>query len=213
MKRFLLQPVLISVLIILSSTGLFAECLDCVTQPELLLDTTDVAELLAEGNGEIVYLVHWPHDVAQVDFLRSVDAGLTWSVPIRIDSLIASTIGSLNLAADGTGTVYAVWVTSRRHIRVRVSPDQGVTWPSPEVMVAAFVDIGSGSGVRLLAAPGGQAWIFWRDGASTSDLHLWITATTDSGANWSPPVRVDSATTEPIKAYSPVLEPSGGLAT
>ncbi len=156
-----------------------------------------------------------PTDSTIILFSKSADAGLTWSAPKRISTDAGDCIDS-----DGTvegavpavgpnGEVYVVWV-GKNGLMFNMSTDQGETWLDREIPIAAVPGGWDYSIPGIYRANGlpvtvcdlsqgphrGTLYVNWSDQRNgSSDTDVWLMKSTDGGANWSAPIRVNDDAT------------------
>jgi hypothetical protein len=143
-------------------------------------------------------------DSSMILLSRSTDHGLTWSAPLRI-----STQGGLPRDDNGSvegftgavgadGTLYAVWADGG-HIVFTASRDGGGTFaPSHPIIETAasyfkVADVDRANGFPQIASDprSGRLFVSWSD-YRHGDVDVFAAASTDRGATWSGPVRVNS---------------------
>jgi len=151
-----------------------------------------------------------------LEYIRSDDAGTTWSLSSR------QTLGTLGhgscLATDASGNVYAGWSTPVffSSIMFRKSVDGGRTF-SPELKIA---DGGSyyGADPRSSPLPGcsvtpeGQHVYFTWAGVIGGNEDVYVVHSGDGGATWGPKVRVndDGGAARQIMPWTDV-DPKGSV--
>lgn len=163
----------------------------------------------------------------QILFVRSTDGGASYSEPIVLSRAKFGFVQGSMPAVGPNGEVYVVWLAAEspldRTLRIRRSDDGGVTF-GPEVTITTIKstrDVTAGSrcgrqalkgNIRTLELPAiavdrsdgptrGHVYVVYQsdpdgDGADISDV--FFTRSTDGGATWSPPVRLndDQTTTD-----------------
>jgi hypothetical protein len=153
-----------------------------------------------------------------IKFDRSTDGGSTWSSAISLGGAQGS-----NIVVGPDHSVYVFFwnvVHGRKeNIQVRKSTNQGASF-GPAVTVAALATTGSngdlGLGFRTNAFPqaavnaaNGNLYVVWNDkGAGTDRGDIFFSQSTDGGATWSAPIKLnDDATTndqwQPAIAVTP----------
>lgn len=166
-------------------------------------------------DGHNVYFTFMDFNPTQLNlvFRRSTDQGRTWDPPrILFESPTEPALGrQFSTPAVGPqGEVYVTWrgFGSMGGVYFTRSLDQGVTFEAPR-KIASITPIpnnfGSGlyrtSSYPVLAAaagPGnhsGSLYVTWADGRNGNPDVLLIRST-DKGATWSQPVRINNDTTE-----------------
>ena len=149
--------------------------------------------------------IEWQMEQSIILFSRSVDAGKTWSAPIRISThagLPRDDNGALvgfvgTVGADGT--IYAVW-NDGNTIAFTTSRDGGKTFlPSRSVIETGPPYFGGVPGVaRVMGFPqigvewkGGRLHIAWSD-YRNGDIDVFTSYSADHGRTWSKPLRVNT---------------------
>ena len=192
--------------------------------------TTDNSGGQSDGN---VY-ASWSlanSSVLKIKFVRSTDNGVSYAAPLELSD---GSFDQFSVPAVGpNGEVYVLWVDGISNtIVIRKSTDQGVTF-APAVTVAFLTPIGvlenntsqycgrvlSGS-VRVRSSPmiaidksagpnRGKLYVVFGGGGAGSDMaDVFITMSSDGGAAWSTPRRLnDDMTTNdqwlPFVAVAP----------
>jgi len=150
-------------------------------------------------------------DSSRILFSKSVDAGLTWSTPKRINKVNGDCIDSDNTVEGATpavgpnGEVYVGWVGPAGLVFDR-SLDGGTTWLNKDIFVSnvgggwdyAIPGIYRANGLPftvcdLSGGPNhGTIYINWSDQKNgAADTDVWLVKSTDQGSTWSTPVRVN----------------------
>ncbi|HET9064156.1 MAG TPA: sialidase family protein [Candidatus Binatia bacterium] len=141
---------------------------------------------------------------------RSTDNGVTWSVPSMINQGAREDWGTdvdVRLAHDGNGNWLAVWSSTETFggkyggdsdIFTARSVDGGLTWSPPTVLnTNATSDLGFDITPDVGSA-GDGAWLtVWSAGDSLKgrigiDRDILISRSTDGGATWTDPARLNS---------------------
>ncbi len=135
-----------------------------------------------------------PGGRCDVWFQKSTDAGRTW---LPTDLLIQRGepwAGEPDITTDSAGNVYVAYspTDSAGHDQIVCvrSSDGGATWTAP-VPVADSSD-GRIGFLQIAAGTAGNLLVAWNQGGVS---HVFSSVSTDSGATWSPRVRVDEDTT------------------
>ncbi len=140
-------------------------------------------------------------------FSRSTDHGSTFSPPFLISEPgVSEGLSSIPMTGPD-GEVYVVWSDILSGISTGViwfdrSFDDGTTWLSHDVRVAdvaqprfenpAFANLGLSANAvdRSQGAFRGRLYVAWPDGRF-GDADILLSSSTDRGATWSPPIRVN----------------------
>lgn len=152
-----------------------------------------------------------PADSSVILFSRSVDRGETWSAPERISYHAGDCLDGDNTvegavpAAGPNGEVYVAW-TGPQGIMLNTSADGGKTWLEKETKVIDHpggwsIDvpgINRCNGLPILVCDRsdsphkGTLYINWADQKNgEDDTDIWLIKSTDGGATWSEPKRVN----------------------
>jgi hypothetical protein len=143
---------------------------------------------------------------------RSFDGGATWSGEVQVSPSAPNNFNG-TLAAWG-GYVYLAWQelllnATATSLWVARTADGGSTWTS------TVIDTGAAPSNRLspqlYTSPNGTVQIIWVARDSSGVESLRASRSTDNGATWSPPQRVDDATNSPLTYRSPRLAREGGV--
>lgn len=141
-------------------------------------------------------------------FARSLDGGVSWTAPAPLNSNAATDAGGdgqVALAADGAGSVVAVWrsfdslggaIGTDGDILFARSADGGATWSAPAPLNGnAATDSGPDSAPTLVT-DGGGAWVAaWQSSslpAGGSDGDIAVARSSDGGATWSAPALLNT---------------------
>ena len=136
-------------------------------------------------------------------YIQSVDAGKTWSKPVRVDKGSARPYArgrgtDFHLAAAGNHLV-AVWMTKgtgfmgRGPLVTAYSEDGGRTW-QPGTTPADDGTEGDHAFIDVAADPEGNFHVVWLDKRSGSTKGLYSSRSTDGGKTWAKNSTVDPAT-------------------
>jgi hypothetical protein len=155
-----------------------------------------------------------PSDSSIILFSASSDRGQSWSNPVRVSTKAGDCIDDDKTVEGATpsvgpnGEVYMSWA-SVDGVVFKKSLDGGQTWPGTETLVAALPGGWDYPISGLLRCNGmpftacdlsngpykGTIYINWsdkRNGAQNADI--FIAKSTDHGASWSSPIRVNDDT-------------------
>ena len=160
--------------------------------------TVDATGSAFDGN---VY-VSWTHfdSSAPIYFSRSTDGGASFSVPYRIsDTSYSSNQGSIPIVGPD-GVIYVAWFNyDTNGLRMAKSTNGGQSFGTP-FPVASVDEIPSplpGAGFRDNSFPtaavdlnNGYIYVAWSD-YRNGDADIYFTHSTNGGANWSAPVRIN----------------------
>jgi hypothetical protein len=144
----------------------------------------------AVGPGNVLHYIYGGHgaatDPADVLYIRSTDAGATWSVPLRLSTDPGSAAQWLPaLAVTDDGVVTASWYDRRNstdglnyEYRARLSTDNGITWGADEAVSDVLIPQPAqpdptlsscfGGDYNYSLASGGTAFVGWTDGRLTA---------------------------------------------
>jgi hypothetical protein len=184
-----------------------------------------------------------------IEYVRSVDGGVTWSAPAVIDEVcgtppLVPIVQGSQVEVGLENDVYVAWEryapdSVTREIRLRKSTTGGTTF-EPPVVVSALTPVGDGfllqggfrafldlQGLAVDRSAGphrGTVYIAWHDGRNlkTPDpfsvcpgptgpaycfADVLLSRSTNGGATWSPPIRVNTdATTLAVDQFMPAIE-------
>jgi hypothetical protein len=148
-------------------------------------------------------------------FSRSTDDGKSWSKPIKLNTVSGlprddnGALEGFHGAVGPDGTLYTIW-DARDGIMMAVSHDGGATFSKDRLIIPAgpgyfgitgvarsngFPQIGidpgaPGSGA-LNASRSGTLYVAWSD-YTNGDVDIFVASSSDRGATWSRPVRVNN---------------------
>jgi hypothetical protein len=147
-------------------------------------------------NGNVY--VMWTLIGTGIRFSRSTDHGVTFSTPVMLTN--NAIMGTLDVGPGGE--VYVVYLTALA-IRMDRSLNAGVTWLSSDPIVAAPItqppNANGGVWNRMVidmavdrtgGAFAGRIYVAWPD-ARDGDSDIYLTHSSDQGATWSTPIRVN----------------------
>jgi BNR/Asp-box repeat len=169
-----------------------------------------------------------PHTMAftgDAFFSKTTDGGQSWSTPKDIvqTSQNTQTIGNQIVVDPSTGTLYDFFdlilhPTGRQfNVAFVKSTDGGNTWTQPQIISelgTAFVtDPNTGQAIRtgdIIPEPAidpatGQLYVVWQDARFTSGKfdEVALSTSTDGGATWSTPIRVNTNTPSNRPGFTP----------
>ena len=158
-------------------------------------------QVAVDGSGNLVAV--WNRSDGNNDIIqssRSINSGVSWSTPVDL-SLTGQDATNSRVAADGSGTVVAVWMRSDGNediIQASRSTNGGVSWSSPANLSESDE---SSNHVRLAVDGSGNAVALWsRD--PRGDTIVQSSRLLAGGVSWSTPVNIStiglSATTPQI---------------
>ncbi len=156
-----------------------------------------------------------PRDSSVILFSKSVDEGITWSMPIRINNKAGDCIDDDNTVEGAVptvgpnGEIYVAWA-GPDGIVFNKSEDEGDTWLKNEIKVStmpggwaySIPGISRCNGLPITVcdtsnSPNrGTIYINWsdqRNGVSNTDI--WLVKSTDEGQTWSTPTLVNNDNT------------------
>lgn len=134
---------------------------------------------------------------AQIQFARSVDAGVTWSPPLALspEAPKSWTVGVTSAVALD-GTLYVIWTgPDGSQVLVRRSDDAGLTFSDPGAGIgpAASVAPQQINGIPAIAVDGaGTVYIVYSaSGPVFGAFDVFLVRSTDRGRTWSAPLKVN----------------------
>ena len=150
--------------------------------------------------------IEWQITQSIVLFSKSVDAGKTWSVPMRISTKAGyprddngAVVGIIGTVAPN-GTQYVVW-NEGLNVTLAISRDGGRSFePSRPILDVGPPYFGGAVGItgvsRAMGFPQigldqrGTLFVCWSD-FRNGDVDVFISRSTNEGKTWSPPTRVN----------------------
>jgi hypothetical protein len=139
--------------------------------------------------GKVIPNQRWPLGALRIAHSR--DDGRTWAAPVTVTD--DSTFGSHNfhaLYAAPDGALFVTWLDGRQGksaVYVTRSTDGGATWAPNR-----RVDVGEACPCcrTAIAARGDTAYVAWRSVLPGNVRAVVVARSTDGGATWGAPVRV-----------------------
>jgi len=152
-----------------------------------------------------------PQDSANILLSYSDDRGLTWTPSVRINQYGGNCLGESETPVGATptagpdGEVYVTWAYDEK-IYFDRSPDGGITWNKKDIVVAdqpggwhpSVPGFGKASGTPVSGCDisygdyHGTIYVNWSDQRNgENDTDIWISKSSDKGATWSAPKRVN----------------------
>ena len=188
--------------------------------PEVLLSTgllptahSAVVLPTVEATGSRVYAA-WTEPYVDISnwvyVVASGNDGLNWGAPIALDSSNAPA-NHARIACSGSN-VCVSWEsptnpTVESFIRVNYSTNGGATWAG-EVTVTAPNTYCYNHDIFML---GSNVYLVWAQGvAASTSSHIYTSFSTNGGASWSSPVRIDSNPIGALPAFAPKVCAAGG---
>lgn len=152
-----------------------------------------------------------PSDSSQILFTKSLDYGVTWSEPIRVNQQSGncadsdSTVKGASPAVGPNGEVYVSWA-GQVGITFNKSIDEGDTWLTESILVDSMIggwDIDVPGLDRCNGFPvtkcdlsssvyNGNIYVNWSDQRNgEDDTDIWLSKSEDGGETWSEAIRVN----------------------
>ena len=150
-------------------------------------------------------------------FAKSLDGGLTYSrnVPVAVTANMSGGGSALDVAQDGT--IFVVWGEVGRssnpgidHLYFSKSLDGGSTFSVPILIDGHAWDQGCVCSGIALARSGNILFVAWTQAVPISPIPgLFLARSTDRGAMWGRPVRIDDAGPDDIGSPGLAVDASG----
>jgi len=168
-------------------------------KPYIVSDTTQGPH----GGNLYVGWTRWTVKDSEMLFSRSTDDGQTWSKPIEIHSHPGLPRDD-NGAAEGfagtvgpDGTLYAIW-SQDDYVVFAMSRDGGKSFSAarqiihtaPIMFAVQTLERANGFPQIAIDPRNGHLYVSWSD-YRNGDLDIWCAMSSDHGATWSSPVRVN----------------------
>jgi len=175
-------------------------------KPWIVVDTNG-----AHAGNLYIGLTHFTLAASDLMFTRSTDGGLTWSSPIKLNS-VPGLPRDDNGALEGfhgvvgpDGALYTIW-DDRDGIMMATSHDGGNSFSKDRRIIPAgpgyfgitgvsrsngFPQIGMDLRGTNDKKHGGNLYVAWSD-YSNGDVDVFVSSSGDYGKTWSAPVRVNS---------------------
>jgi len=180
------------------------------------------------GNVYVSWTMFSPQ-TSSIRFVRSTDGGLTWSQAMAVtelsqqDNLAEQVVQGSFIATGPGGEVYVAWYDSRVNgIRLRQSLDGGATFSDPvtalspvgftfSVYLTGNFDVPAFPQIAVDSSSGpsrGTVYVTANALTSAGHMDVFLTRSSDGGATWSAPLRVnnDATTTDQFMPAIAVAE-------
>ena len=152
-----------------------------------------------------------PLDSSIILFSRSIDGGITWANPLRVNQKSGDCVDEDNTvegsvpAVGPNGEVYMAWAGPQGLVFDK-STNGGATWMATDKVITSIPGgwdysipgIYRGNGLPitvcdLSSGPGrGNIYVNWSDQRNgVTDTDVWLVRSTDGGNTWSAPARVN----------------------
>jgi MYXO-CTERM domain-containing protein len=143
----------------------------------------------------------------RIGVTASRDKGVTFGPAVVVQDTVTGRKSDPVLAIDPSGAhLYLGWIGYNRsggtvngyRVYVARSDDAGLTWPAANIVDATTTDTATNTMSRpwLAAGPGGTVYVAYVLGGS-STAAIKVARSSDLGATWDAPVRVDETTRTP----------------
>lgn len=192
--------------------------------------TSGVASLRLAVSANTVYAC-WledslsaPGSAQELCFTRSLDAGVSWSTPVVLNTQVPghsngtyphNDVDAPVIAVDGD-TVAIAFIDDRQVVAgqnqddvwVAISTDRGASWSESIVESSISGDANE----PAIAIDGARVLVAWLDGATAGTYSVHAATTTNAGAFWTPEalLSVNAETTAGANATSPSVGVRGG---
>lgn len=169
----------------------------------------DKPDMAGDPNSPLVY-VCWTQFGPGLDtiMVSASPTGATWTPALPVSPTELSSLQGCSLAVGSDGTVYMAYdrfsgcLSCGGQLKVTSSPVGGAAWGTP--VLAATATPVSGASFRVTNFPllavdnsnGGHAgnlYLVWADNRA-GEADIWMVHSSDKGATWSAPVRVNQNT-------------------
>lgn len=185
------------------------------------LTNSDSTSIDAEGNNVFVVWTEAavaPATTNEIYYSRSTDGGRTWSTPLLLSS---STDGiddaSADISSDGS-TVVVVWLhgssLATQDVQAIVSTDGGATFGSIRDVSGYLKDDAGDADVLTVHMSGQNIYVAFEDDVSApgGNEDVYVIASTDGGATFAAPVRINDPAAGSADVDDPELKCSGSTA-
>ena len=157
-----------------------------------------------------------PNDSSRILFSKSIDGGVNWSSPIKINKQSGNCIDSDSTvegavpAIGPNGEIYVAWAGPNGLVFDR-STDQGATWLTNDIAIDPMpggwdydvpgISRCNGLPITKCDVSGGPnngtIYVNWTDQRNgQANVDVFLAKSTDGGNTWSTPVRVNNDTTQ-----------------
>ncbi|MHA2336508.1 MAG: right-handed parallel beta-helix repeat-containing protein [Candidatus Hodarchaeales archaeon] len=159
------------------------------TPVRVVTSTADEIEPIMAAYGSNIYLVYEGNVSGNFDiwFTRSTDSGISWSVPVKLDSSPGYE-GHPYIIVDNLGVVYVTY-DGDRGIWSTKSVDAGNSWSSPVKISKSTTPEWN----PYMAVDEFGVYLTYTSKES-GYKRIWFSKTTDGGNSWSSPIKVDPGT-------------------
>ncbi|MFM8412861.1 MAG: exo-alpha-sialidase [Alphaproteobacteria bacterium] len=141
---------------------------------------------------------------------RSTDFGGSFADTQKLNEVPQSFPGAIASRPDGAVLVaYSDERNIERDIFANHSSDGGATWTMPDVILAPS-DKAESVGPAPAIGKGGEAWVAWEE-KKRGDAAIDVVHSSDAGATWSKPVRIDDPKAKASPIWPALVEAGGRL--